>query len=118
MSVSKWFKPVSIYDLAFLFHRLTGVVLLIYLCLHLAYLSTLSDPQLYEYMTSITLSPQFMPLDTLLILCGVYHGINGIRVVIHELGYLHEHRKVILAFTFVATIVVWIIATYMMLEVL
>lgn len=116
MGVAKWFRPVSLYDLAFVFQRLTGIVLLIYLCMHLAYLSTLRDPELYESMIAITTSPQFLPLDVLLVLCGVYHGINGIRVIIHELGFLHKQRKALLAFTFIATIVVWIVAAYLMLE--
>jgi len=85
--------------------------------MHLAYLSTLRDPQLYESMISLTVSPTFLPFDILLVLCGVYHGINGVRVIIHELGFLHEYRGALLAFTFSATVVVWLIAVYLMLEV-
>ncbi|MET1124610.1 MAG: succinate dehydrogenase [Archaeoglobaceae archaeon] len=116
MGVVKWFKPVSVFDLAFALHRLTGIVLLLYLCMHLAYLSTLREPEVYESLIAITTSPQFLPLDALLVLCGVYHGVNGVRVIIHELGFLHEHRRALLALTVVTTLVVWILAVQMMLE--
>ncbi len=118
MSVSKWFRPVGIYDLAFLFQRLTGIILVIYLCMHLVYLSTLREPSIYESFLRVTTSPQYLPFDIMLVLCGVYHGINGVRIILHELGFLHEHKKVVLAIAIVTIIVAWVIASYMMLEVI
>lgn len=118
MGLSKWFRPVGLYDLAFILQRLTGIILVVYLCMHLAYLSTLRDPNLYESFLSITTSPQYLPFDIMLILCGSYHGVNGIRIIIHELGFLHEYKRVVLIFTAILTVIVWLIASYMMLEVI
>ncbi|MDI9645493.1 MAG: succinate dehydrogenase [Archaeoglobales archaeon] len=117
MRIMKWFKPVSLQDLAFAFQRLTGFILAMYLILHLAFLSTLSDPLTYESLIAITVSPTFLPLDSLLVLCGIYHGLNGIRVIIHELGYLHEHRKALLVICAILTVIAWLYATWVMYEV-
>ncbi|MCS7121148.1 MAG: succinate dehydrogenase [Archaeoglobaceae archaeon] len=113
--IIKWFKPVSIYDLAFSLQRLTGIILAFYLCLHLAYLSTLSNPKLYESLIEITVSPEFLYLDAVLFLAGIYHGVNGFRIIIHELGYLHKHRMEMLIFTVVLTFLVWIFSLYMVI---
>lgn len=107
--IRKWFKPVSIYDLAFSLQRITGLVLVLYLCLHLTFLSTLSEREVYESLIKITASPEFKLPDYLLFLAGIYHGVNGFRIIIHELGYLHEKRKEMFVFTIVVTIFVWLL---------
>lgn len=107
--IRKWFEPISIYDLAFLLQRITGLILVFYLCLHLTFLSTLSAEEVYESLIKITTSPEFKPLDYLLFLVGIYHGVNGFRIIIHELGYLHERRKEMLIFTTFVTIFVWLL---------
>jgi succinate dehydrogenase / fumarate reductase cytochrome b subunit len=109
-----WFRYRSLFGMAFMFQRITGLILVFYLCLHLAFLTSLQERELYEHFTSITVSKQFFIFDSLLILCGVFHGLNGIRIIIHELGYAHEHRKAILVvFAFLA-IFAWLYGSYIM----
>lgn len=118
MSVSGWFrfKGRSLFSWAFTFQRLTGVVLLIYLLAHLTYLSTLLDKTglTYESMIAITVSRQFLVFDLLLVLCGVFHGVNGFRIILHEFGIAYEHRKPLLAIFTIITVVVWLYASYIM----
>ena len=118
MSVSGWFrfKGRSLFSWAFTFQRLTGIVLLIYLLAHLTYLSTLLDRtgSTYESMIVITVSRQFLIFDLLLVLCGVFHGVNGFRIILHEFGIAHEYRKPLLAIFTVIAVVVWLYASYIM----
>ncbi len=118
MGIGSWFRfsGRSVFSWAFTFQRITGVVLLIYLCLHLAYLTSLTDKsgETYESMIALTVSKQFLIFDVLLILCGVYHGINGLRVILHEFGFAYEYRRPILALAVMVALIVWLYASYVM----
>ena len=118
MGVSGWFrfKGRSLFSWTYTFQRLTGVVLLIYLLAHLTYLSTLLDKTgaTYESMIAITVSRQFLVFDILLVLCGVFHGVNGFRIILHEFGIAYEYRKPLLAIFTVIAVVVWLYASYIM----
>jgi succinate dehydrogenase / fumarate reductase cytochrome b subunit len=118
MSVSGWFrfKGRSLFSWAFTFQRLTGIVLLIYLLMHLSYLSSLLDKtgSTYESMIALTVSRQFLVFDLLLVLCGVFHGVNGFRIILHEFGFAYEYRKPLLAVFTVVVIIVWLYASYIM----
>ncbi len=112
-----WFriKGRSLHSLAFSFHRLTGIVLMIYLILHLTYLTSLRfGKESYEYLISLTVRPETLPFDLLLLLATVFHGVNGIRLVIHELGFVYEKRNLILYLTFGIVLIVWLYAGYLM----
>lgn len=118
MGISDWFKfgGRSVFSWAFTFQRLTGIVLLIYLCMHLTYLTTLLDKtgETYESMIALTVSKQFLIFDVLLVLCGVFHGVNGFRIILHEFGLAYEYRKPLLAIAIVVALAVWLYASYIM----
>jgi len=118
MGFSDWFKfgGRSVFSWAFTFQRLTGIVLLIYLCMHLTYLTTLLDKtgETYESMIALTVSKQFLIFDVLLVLCGVFHGVNGFRIILHEFGLAYEYRKPLLAIAVVVALAVWLYASYIM----
>lgn len=114
MSFASWFKYRSPFGLTFAFQRITGLILLLYLCVHLIYLTSLQSKELYESFITLTVSRQFFILDSLLILCGVFHGINGLRIVLHELGFAHEYRKAILFFSVVIVIIGWLLGSYLL----
>lgn len=114
MGLLSWFKYRSPFGMSFMFQRITGLLLLFYLCLHLAYLTSLQSKEVYESLTALTVSKQFFVLDSLLILVGVFHGLNGLRIIVHELGFAHERRKAILTVTVVFVILGWILGSYIL----
>ncbi len=118
MGVSDWFKfsNRSVFSVAFTFQRITGIILLIYLCMHLVYLTSLTDKSgaTYEALIATTVSKQFLIFDLLLVLCGVYHGINGLRVILHEFGFAYEYRKALVGLAAFLIAVVWLYASYIM----
>ena len=113
----RWFtvKGRSLFSIAFSLHRLTGIVLTIYLCMHLAYLTSIRmGKEVFESFIATTVTPQFLIFDILLILAGVYHGVNGLRLIIHEFGLAYESRKSILYISVAIALIVWLIASYRM----
>ncbi len=113
----RWFtvKGRSLFSIAFSLHRLTGIVLTIYLCMHLAYLTSIRmGKEVFESFIATTVTPQFLIFDILLILAGVYHGVNGLRLIIHEFGLAYESRKSILYISVAIALMVWLIASYRM----
>ncbi len=98
---------MSLNTLAFYLHRITGVILAIYLCMHLLFIGTVKTGE-YANLIKITLSKEFLPLDLLLFLAGIYHGVNGVRLIIHEFGLLYRYRKALLYATPVITLIIWI----------
>ncbi len=117
MSVSGWFRVrgKSLQSVSFSLHRLTGLVLFVYLLMHLSYLTSLRlGREVYESLIATTVSPAFLPFDILLLLATIFHGINGIRVVLNEFGIGYEVRKAMLYATYLITAILWIIASLLL----
>jgi succinate dehydrogenase / fumarate reductase cytochrome b subunit len=117
MSVADWFRVRgrSLQSISFSLHRLTGLVLFIYLLMHLSYLTSLKlGKEVYESLIATTVSPAFLPFDILLLLATIFHGVNGIRVVLNEFGIGYEARKAMLYAAYLITAILWIIASVAM----
>ena len=72
---------------AFWLHRVTGIALVLYLVLHLIVLSQLLDgPATWDAFLVVARSPVFLALDLLLLEAALFHGLNGIRLVVLGLG--------------------------------
>ena len=113
----EWFsvRGKSPFSLAFSLHRLTGIILTIYLCMHLAYLTSIRmGREVFESFIATTVTPQFLIFDILLVLAGVYHGVNGLRLILHEFGLAYESRKAVLYASVAIAFIVWLIASYRM----
>mgnify|MGYP002331993844 CR=1 FL=1 len=115
--VSGWFtlKGKSINSIAYSFHRLTGMVLLLYLIAHLSFLTSLRiGEETYTAFISTTVRPETLPLDSLLFLATFYHAFNGLRVVLNEFGLLYEVRKALIYVMTLLALIFWLYSTYMM----
>ena len=115
-----WFNPFSrgIGMYAWLFQRISGLCLLIYVFMHMAIISLmLLDPflgldqagLLYNtvvhamnqnlFDTGIELLNHMLSfgyfIDVGVLTFGIYHGANGIRVILFDLGIGIRHQKLI-----------------------
>ena len=115
-----WFNPFSrgIGMYAWLFQRISGLCLLIYVFMHMAIISLmLLDPflgldqvgLLYNtvvhamnqnlFDTGIDLLNHMLSfgyfIDVGVLTFGIYHGANGIRVILFDLGIGIRHQKLI-----------------------
>ena len=87
--IRAWFDPRrrDIGTWAFILNRLSGIGLTVYLFLHLIVLSTLaSGPEGYDSFIRLAKSPLFVLGELLVVVGGLYHGLNGLRVALTSFG--------------------------------
>ncbi len=129
-----WFKPftrgMGMY--AWLFQRITGLCLLIYVFIHMAIIALmLLDPfletgqagLLYNtvvhamnqnlFDTGIVLLNHMLSIgffiDAGVTALGIYHGANGIRIVLFDLGIGIRHQKTVFWILLVLGVISWIL---------
>ena len=79
---------------AFVMNRLSALGLTIYLYLHLFMLRQLAQgPQSYDRFIALVRSPGFTLAELVVIVAGLYHGLNGIRVILTGLGVAVPYQK-------------------------
>ena len=74
---------------AWILHRLTGLGLALYIFIHIFLMSTslLRGQQAFDAMLSYLMGhPVFQALETLVLGAALYHGFNGIRILLFDLG--------------------------------
>ena len=79
---------------AFVLNRWSGVLLAIYLYVHLGILTSVAfNPAAYNQFLVIARSPLGLAFDVGLILLLLYHGLNGLRIIYATLaGKIEQHR--------------------------
>jgi succinate dehydrogenase / fumarate reductase cytochrome b subunit len=73
----------------YLLHRITGLGMLLYFILHLM-MTTIFRIQgqgVWEATMSFLHNPWFKIGEYLVVLAFVYHGLNGLRLILQELGF-------------------------------
>ena len=94
--VIAWFDPRwrEVGTWAFILNRLSGIGLTAYLFLHLVVLGTLArGPQAYDSFIALAKSPLFLLGEMLVIVGGLYHGLNGLRVALTSFGVGVAHQR-------------------------
>lgn len=79
-----------------LVHRIAGVGLLIYLLSHIATMGTamfLGDTAFKRTFDVLFHNPVFIFFDMLVLAGLVFHSLNGIRLIVMEMGYFVVKRK-------------------------
>ena len=83
---------------AFVFHRLSGLGLVVYLGLHLSVLYRLTQgPQAWDAFLRLARSPGFLALDGVLFVGLTFHLLNGLRIAIVGAGMGVRQRRELLA---------------------
>ncbi len=93
-------------------HRLTGVALVAYVFLHLSFISTASmgdGEASFDSLMATTSQPLFVFMDFLLVILVIYHAMNGLRVVLFDLGLGIRRQKIVFWITMVVAAVLIII---------
>ncbi|HPN33473.1 MAG TPA: succinate dehydrogenase [bacterium] len=74
---------------AYALHRLTGLGLLTYFILHIFVTGTrIAGPQAWQQTMQSFSTPWFKFGEFLIFVCFAYHGLNGLRLGITELGLM------------------------------
>jgi succinate dehydrogenase / fumarate reductase, cytochrome b subunit len=102
----KWFDPRGrdMGTWAFILNRITALGLTLYLFLHLVVLGQLAlGPQYYNRFLQLLHHPVVVALELLVVIAGIYHGLNGIRIGLTSFGVAVPNQKlmfwVVLALT-------------------
>lgn len=96
------YREVGIYrtgTVAWLLHRLSGLLLLGYLYFHLIVLSSAVWPggaRAFDRMVHLVTSPPFIVADLALFAVIFYHALNGIRLLLLDLGWFMESQRTLL----------------------
>lgn len=84
-------------SLAYVLHRVTGLALLVYLFFHIQSVTAASnaDPSQYDVLMRRFQEPDFKIGEILLYGALLFHGINGIRILLVDLVVqrTHWHKK-------------------------
>ena len=103
---------------AWILHRLTGLGLALYIFIHIVLMCTsiLRGQQGFDAMLSYLMGhPVFQLLETLLLGAALYHGFNGIRILLFDLGVgIGVGRQKVLFWVFMTiAAVLWVYAIAM-----
>ena len=80
--------------LAWLIQRVTGVLLLFYLFLHIRTVHRLSQgPEAFNEAMAFFQRPAFKLLEVALLGTVILHALNGVRITILDLGLGHEKQR-------------------------
>lgn len=83
---------------AWLLHRVSGLLILAYLYFHLIVLSADVWPDgqhAFNRVVGEVTSPPFIFADLALFVVVLYHALNGIRIMLFDLGYATAHQKTV-----------------------
>lgn len=85
-------------SLAYVLHRVTGLALLVYLFFHIQSITeaNLADPSRYDVLMRRFQESDFKIGEILLYAALLFHGINGIRILLVDLvvDNTHWHKRV------------------------
>ncbi len=80
--------------ISFILRRLTGVVLVLYLFLHMWVIgSAMSGPETFNARLNFVQTPIFKILEIGLLAAVVYHAFDGLRLLIVHYFNVTEYRK-------------------------
>lgn len=79
-------------------HRLTGLALVVYVFMHLSFLTTgaLSEGGAdFDKLMATTSQPLFVAMDFMLVIIVIYHAMNGFRIMLFDLGVGIRRQKLV-----------------------
>lgn len=95
--------------ISFLFRRISGVALVIYLFLHMWVIGSINQgPEVFDARLAMVQTPFFKLMEVLLLAAVVYHGFDGIRIMIVDYFHITDYRKSMFYAMFVTFVIVTI----------
>jgi succinate dehydrogenase / fumarate reductase cytochrome b subunit len=100
--------------LAHVLHRITGLLLVVYLVMHIYVVTQASlNGENYESILETFRSPLFALAEMVVVLGVLIHGLNGLRLTLFDLGIGLKRQKEMFWAFLIAAIVIWFIAVAM-----
>jgi len=98
---------------AYVLHRITGLALVFYLLMHIMVISSamVGGKSAFDALLGLLQTPLFVVLDLGLIAAVLFHGLNGVRLVLFDLGYGVRSQKQLFWAAIIASVVGFVLAT-------
>jgi len=80
-------------QVAWVLHRISGLAIVLYLILHIYSISKLSDSATFNAEMELYSKPLFKLGEVALLAACVFHGLNGIRILIVDFGNGARYHK-------------------------
>ncbi len=91
-----WPTNMKIGMWAWVGHRMTGLILVAYVFMHLAFITQASlGEDRFDSLMELMAQPKFVFLDFLLVCVVIYHAMNGLRVVLFDMGIGIRRQKLV-----------------------
>lgn len=79
---------------AFVLHRISGLALVLFVFIHLAAMaSALGGQDAFDRTMAFLHRPVFRPLEVALLAALLFHGLNGLRIILLDLGVGFRYQK-------------------------
>jgi len=91
LGIAGWLNPTrfTIERWAYTLHRITGFIMVVYLYMHIIVTSfRLGGEPIWKQIMGAINSPLTHPFEVIVFGALFYHGINGIRLILAELGII------------------------------
>lgn len=101
-----------------LLQRVTGLGLVFYVFLHLfviSYSMAGQGGQSFTEVMKFMQAPFFIVLEIILMAVVLYHALNGIRILLFDVGIGVRHQKLLFSAVLTIAIVAWLVGTYFLL---
>lgn len=100
---------------AWIYHRITGIALIIYLFLHIYSLSTLTGgKEVFESKMKSFLFPPFLILEWFLFIFVLFHSLNGVRIVLVDWADGAKYHKVLYRASWLIGIILFFLMGFIM----
>ncbi len=102
---------------AWIIHRLTGIGLITYIIIHIYTLSSLQKgKEAFDTEMRLFTSPFFLFLEWALGAFVLYHALNGIRIVLIDLGSRSKYHKALYYATWTVGIILLVIMAILIFD--
>ncbi len=94
-------------QVAWVLHRVSGLAIVLYLVVHIYSISKLSDPATFDAEMALYSKPLFRLGEVALLAACVFHGLNGIRILLVDFaGGARYHKQLFYAVLVVSFVVI------------
>jgi len=102
---------------AWVFHRVSGLAVLLFLLIHIADFLLIFWPSWYDKMAALYHHPAFRLGEVFLLAAVLYHALNGLRIILIDFyPGLTVHQRRLFYAVWVVFVVTFIPSAYVMLK--
>ena len=103
-------------QVAWVLHRVSGLAIVLYLILHIWSISKLSDPATFDEEMRLYSQPLFRLGEVAVLAACVFHGLNGIRVLLVDFAGGARYHKPLFYAVLVLSVVIIAAGAYPILK--